>query len=507
MSAPFEFRIAVDGETLERFLADQNDVVGIQGPYGSGKTYAVVQKLVLNALRQPPHPTLRLRRRRTYVVRNTYDQIRRSVFKTWTTVLPPAHFGEPTGNGPFVQRIRIGDLDWEVVFLALDGTDDRAKLESAEPSDAWVNEARHLSWTTIKMLADRLGRFPPNEEEGCILPQLLLDTNAPPEDHPMVVMSGQRPMPDNIPEEDRARYVRPARWSFYVQPPAALEIRDADGNVTGYELNPARENQRFLPPDYYPRMLQGATRAEIRERVLNRPGTYADGKAVWPTFREETHVAKAPIAAVAGITLIIGVDFGRTPAAIFLQRVFGQWRALHEFLAEGMGARHFARLLKAEMALRFPEMTYAIFGDPAGENLAEADDISPFLMFRAEGLKILPAPTNDPAVRIGAVAEALNRMVDGKPGYLMSPTCVTLKAAMAGGYQFKRLQVSGMARYSDTPDKNRYSHPADGLQYGLIGGGEGAALLGRTGGVAGRPVTKPVVVPRPRGWRGILGRA
>ena len=500
MTAPWEFRVAVDGETLERFLADQNDVVGIQGPYGSGKTYAVVQKLVLNALRQPPNPKTGRRRRRTYVVRNTYDQIRRSVFKTWTTVLPPSIFGEPTGNGPFLQRIVVGDLDWEVVFLALDGTDDKAKLESAEPSDAWVNEARHLTWSTIKMLADRLGRFPPREEEGCILPQLLLDTNAPAEDHPMVVMSGQRPMPDNIPEEERARYIKPERWSFYVQPPAAIEIKDSEGNVTGYELNPARENQRFLPPDYYGRMLQGATRAEIRERVLNKPGTYADGKAVWPTFREETHVAKAPIEAVPGVTLIIGVDFGRTPAAIFLQRVFGQWRALHEFLGEGMGARPFARLLKAEMALRFPQMTYAIYGDPSGDNLAEADDISPFLMFRAEGLKILPASTNDPKVRQGAVEEVLNRMVDGRPGFLLSPTCLTLKAAMAGGYHFKRMQVSGLTRYSDQADKNRYSHPADALQYGLIGGGEGAALLGRTGGVAGLPVNKPTVVQRVRGW-------
>jgi hypothetical protein len=48
--------------------------------------------------------------------------------------------------------------------------------------------------------------------------------------------------------------------------------------------------------------------------------------------------------------------------------------------------------------------------------------------------------------------------------------------AFEGGYQYRRLQVSG-ERYTDTPNKNKYSHVSDALQYVLLGGGEGRQLL------------------------------
>jgi hypothetical protein len=499
-----------DGATLGRFMMSKAKLVYLQGPYGSGKSYVCCMKLLANALAQPLNPTTMRRRRVTYIVRETLDQLQRTTLPTWQKVLKPEIFGAPQGQRPMVQHITWGDLDWHVWFLALDGATDREKLESSEPSDAWANEGRHFRWETIKVLHDRIGRFPPYTEEGCFNPQLLIDSNAAPEDHPLTVLSGQAPMPDGLSEEDRTRYVAPLpvdgkeQWEFFVQPPAAIEKFDAEGRVTGYELNPARENQKFLDPDYYPRLLLGATKAEIRERVLNKPGVYRKGRPVWPQFRAEVHVAPAPLEAIPGHPIIVGVDFGRTPAAICGQQVFGQWRVLRELVAEGTGARAFARMLKASLAEWFPEMTFAIYGDPSGENLEQSDDISPFLMFRAEGLKILPAPTNDPAVRIGAVDEAMRSMIEGRPGFYVSPACRVLIAACAGGYEFRRLQVAGMERYSDQPDKNRYSHPADGCQYMVLGGGGGAALLGRTG-ATGRPRVVPTVVSRERGW-GKFGR-
>jgi hypothetical protein len=41
-----------------------------------------------------------------------------------------------------------------------------------------------------------------------------------------------------------------------------------------------------------------------------------------------------------------------------------------------------------------------------------------------------------------------------------------------GGYRYRKLQVSGGERYSDEPEKNKYSHPHDALQYLLLGAGE-----------------------------------
>ena len=39
------------------------------------------------------------------------------------------------------------------------------------------------------------------------------------------------------------------------------------------------------------------------------------------------------------------------------------------------------------------------------------------------------------------------------------------------------MQVSG-ERYDDKPDKNRFSHIHDALQYLMLGGGEGRLVLG-----------------------------
>ena len=45
-----------------------------------------------------------------------------------------------------------------------------------------------------------------------------------------------------------------------------------------------------------------------------------------------------------------------------------------------------------------------------------------------------------------------------------------------GGYQYKRMEVSG-ERYADKPDKNMFSHIHDALQYLMLGAGEGRALM------------------------------
>jgi hypothetical protein len=67
-------------------------------------------------------------------------------------------------------------------------------------------------------------------------------------------------------------------------------------------------------------------------------------------------------------------------------------------------------------------------------------------------------------------------MVDGKPAFLIDRRCQQLIKGFEGGYQYKRMEVSG-ERYADKPDKNMYSHIHDALQYMMLGAGEGRALM------------------------------
>ena len=88
-----------------------------------------------------------------------------------------------------------------------------------------------------------------------------------------------------------------------------------------------------------------------------------------------------------------------------------------------------------------------------------------------------PTTSNDVSLRIESVATVLNRMVDGQSGILIDFRCKELVKGFEGGYQYRRLQVSG-ERYEDKPLKDRYSHIHDAMQYLMLGAGEGRQVLG-----------------------------
>ena len=59
---------------------------------------------------------------------------------------------------------------------------------------------------------------------------------------------------------------------------------------------------------------------------------------------------------------------------------------------------------------------------------------------------------------------------------LIDKSCKHLIKGFEGGYQYRRMQVSG-ERYDEKPDKNHYSHIHDALQYLLLGAGEGKQIV------------------------------
>jgi hypothetical protein len=68
-------------------------------------------------------------------------------------------------------------------------------------------------------------------------------------------------------------------------------------------------------------------------------------------------------------------------------------------------------------------------------------------------------------------------MIDGRPGFMLSPRCRMLRKALKGGYCYKRVQVVGDDRFHEKPDKNRYSHVAEGCEYMVLGAGEGVGVI------------------------------
>ena len=440
--------------TLHRFHHSDAFVRGCRGPIGSGKSTACVIEIVRRAAMQAPGVD-GVRRSRWVVVRNTYVELRDTTMKTFDDWCGWMGTWKHAEN---CFLLKDGDVECEVLFRALDRPNDVKKLLSLELTGAWINEAREIPRSVMDMVQGRVGRYPSKLAGGPTWYGLIMDTNPPDNDHWWYTLF----------EEEH-----PEGWEQFVQP----------GGLTEHA-----ENIEFLPGgvDYYKRLMPGKDEEWIKVYVHGEYGMVMDGKPIHPNYREALHCQD--LQPLKGKPIIVGMDFGLTPAAVFVQRdAMGRWIVLDELVTEDMGAKRFGELIVNHLNHNYAGFKYRAWGDPAGVQRSQTDEKTVFQILRTAGLQCSKAPTNDFMKRVESVNQALSRLVDGHAGLRVSTRCTRLRKALAGGYCYKRLQVSGEDRFRDVPDKNMHSHVAESLQYALIGEGEGANLL-KHGGEAFRPV-------------------
>ncbi len=441
------------GPTVERFHASDAFVRCLMGPFGSGKSSAACMEIMRRAGEQRPAPDGK-RYSRWAIIRNTYPELKLTTLKTWDQWVS-SHTGKTNHNPPITYKLQTQDIDLEVIFLALDDESDVKKLLSLELTGAWVNEAREIPKSIFDGLTGRVGRYPSKAQGGASWSGIILDTNPPPDDHFIF-------------------------RTFEVERPAGYEIFKQPSG-----LSPEAENVENLPGGraYYTRMAAGKDADWIKVYVHGEYGRLIEGRAVYHNFRDAVHVAPAPLQAVPELPLLIGVDFGRTPAALIGQRLpDGRWHILSEVVTDDMGVIRFADLLTAHVATRYPGLTVGgIWADPAGSIRSQIDDQTAIAVLAEHtGWKVRPAPgENDVTLRVEVWLAALGRLVDGKPGVLISPDCEVFRKACGGGYCYKLMRTASGARYTEQPDKNRFSHIADAGQYLLLGGGEADVVMNR----------------------------
>ena len=148
-----------DGNTLKAFLKGNEFFRGLRGPVGSGKSVACCIEVLRRALQQEKNAQGK-RKSRWAVIRNTNPQLKTTTIKTWLDWFPEQEWGTFSWSVPYTHRINVGELDLEVIFLALDRPEDVKKLLSLELTGVWVNEARELPKSIIDACTMRVGRFP-----------------------------------------------------------------------------------------------------------------------------------------------------------------------------------------------------------------------------------------------------------------------------------------------------------------------------------------------------------
>jgi len=427
-------------KTITDFMLDNSKVRLIIGPYGSGKTTGCIMELMRRAMMEFPDAN-NVRRTRFVVVRNTAQQLRQTILEDIRKWLSPAmtyrvtdstvqfRFSHPTQG-------RI-ESDW--MLIPLDKPEDQQRLLSLNITGGWVSEFREIPIRVVEALLGRCGRYVPIGVKGNAWHGVIGESNPPDEDSEWY---------------NKLEIERPPTWKLFKQPGG---------------MDPAAENKEpgRLPPGYYEDLIASNNPDWVDVHVHAKYGKSLSGQAVFrASFKPDFHVTYNPLKPIPSLPLMIGQDFGRTPAALIGQ-VDNRGRLLifNEATSVDMGIEQFATsTLRPLMFNHFTGLGSFMVADPTGKDKGQVTEESPFDALKRLGFKVYGAPTNDLEPRIRAVEQLLLRQIDGGPMLLIDGgNCPTLVQAMKFHYRYKRKQNLEL---EEKPEKTHpWSDIVDCLQY------------------------------------------
>lgn len=431
-----------DVPTLRRFALCNKRVKAAMGPFGSGKSSAMVMEIIRRANEQEPGPD-GIRRSRWAVVRNSYLQLKDTTIKTFHDWFPPAVFGEYRVTDHTYIITKFPNVQLEVLFRALDRPDQVSNLLSLEVTGAWFNEVREIPWTIIDAMDSRIGRYPSGRDGGPSWYGIIMDTN-PPDDSSEFYNMFEVEKPDD--------------WEVFKQP-SGLSVH--------------AENVKNLPKKYYENLSKGKSPMYTRVYIHGQYGFFMAGKPVYQTFRDNIHVAPHILQPSSGLDVLLGFDFGLQPSCTIAQVTpVGQLRILDELVSNGMGIKQFCNnQLLPLLRTKYSGLNVMGYGDPSGIARMPTDESTCFEVLQGSEIgltNVIPASTNAIVARVGAVERFLNSMYMGEPGFILSPNCAFIRKALNGAYYYEKDKKTINVRGGDTklvPCKNFFSHISNSLEY------------------------------------------
>lgn len=450
------------GPVATAFMNSMARRQAIQGPIGSGKTRTVFTKLLFLAVAQKPSTLDGVRKFKACVVHQTYRQLWRATIPSWWKTMPQDQ-GVWTGakDGPATHKIEFilpdgSRVEFIIDFVAIGDRSAEDVLRGYEPTVVYLNEADLHHPDVYTYARGRAGRYPDMEEGGPTWYGLLMDFNAPEADswvEEKIINSAS----ENI--------------EYFCQPGG---------------MDAGAENLHNLTPTYYIDEMEDQEDWYIDRMIHSKLGFSRHGKVVWKEYNDRVHCASHDLLPVKGIPLILGADAGGTPAAVIGQKMpNGQMRWLDEVISpddDFTGPTVFSSALNEMLKDRYEGFKIASAGaDPSAEFGGDEEDLCWLDMVRSETkLSWRPAQTNALSPRFEAVRRPLKKLIDGRdPALLISPRCKILRKGLANGYRFKKRETGGTVTYSPEPEKNKWSHVCEALQYGVMVASSYSEVMGR----------------------------
>ena len=426
--------------TVRDFMVSESIMRVIIGPLGSGKSMGALMELFRRACEQAPDAQ-GIRPSRMVLVRNSAAQLRETTLADATQYFPFARWKVSTATMEFRLPLPDGTIvysDW--LFLPLERPEDTRKLLSLNLTGGFIEECREIRYDVVAALMGRLGRYP-------------MKARVPPTWEGILCASN--PWSEGSDWHDHLVLNRPDDWDLFIQPGG---------------MEPEAENTEHLPDGYYDRLMHGHSQSWIDVHVHAQFGEDPSGQTVYRgSFDNSYHITHNDLVCNTQRPVIVGIDFGRTGAAIIGQEsMTGQLLCLKELISEDVGLEGFLDLIVLPyLREHFWNCRIFFVGDPAGAQRSQLSEESAFQVMERYGLEAVPAPTNSIAERVRSVERRLLESRGRHPAILIDALgCPTLIKALQYGYRYRRKREGEL---NDLPEKNDASHPVDALQYLSLG--------------------------------------
>ncbi|UZE47923.1 hypothetical protein ONR75_24105 [Rhodopseudomonas sp. P2A-2r] len=454
----------------DAYILGTHAVSVICGPVGSGKTIASEKKGLVEAQRIYPGSD----GVRRYVLgnfRQKYDALWKAAIPSHWKLFPKDFAGSHwSGASPRAARHDLyfddafGRIHMTTQFLAHGEDADPDDLRGLEFTDVQLGEIDTLPEELLIGLGRAVGREPPREvtrRTG----RIFGDLNAP----------------------DVENWTYPTFWED--PPEGFMRYQQPGGMDEGAENLQAHGGDRA----YYEQIIAVNHKNPwyVRRMVHAKPGITRATDLVYDKFDEDLHVSKVPLQPEPALPVLVGVDGGLTPSAVYGQEMpDGQLRTLREIALERGGMDELAQAMLALEARDFRGCEFRTVCDPAmvaGEDKDVAHNSSDWeneqtisrgsdrqRLARKLGREVDLAKTNIASRRWDAVRDKI-----GPPGrqYLLDPSCKGLLRGKRQTYQFRKLQGSNdLSSVKPSFD----THVADAEQYMALECGTDAARKRRT---------------------------
>ena len=438
--------------TVSDYYLDDAPVSLIIGPIGSGKTLGSILKLDRLMYEQEPDDD-GIRRSRIAVIRNTSVELRDTTLKSFE-----GYYGDllKINSSNLTAIYEHDDVRCEFLFRALDKPGDMRKLLSLEITYAYLNELRELPKEALENVTSRLGRYPSkNGGPGATKAQAIADTNAFDNETWIYKLFIEN---------------RPKRWSLFLQPPALND----DNSV-----NLDAENLENLPYEYYRGQVDGKSKDYIEVMYKVKFIPLQTGKPVYTEYNDSLHCIDHSLLAPPNkdLPLICGGDNGRWSGFLIGQLdPLGRLVVFDEMVSEDVNLTDFSKILASHMQQHYPGYKFESWLDPwAANTRGQVTDDTMFKVYNNASLNPRTSHTGSPVTMVEAVKTKFGKLLVGQPAILISSKCKNLRKGLNGGYEYKRVNVSG-DKYKDKPDKGIYSHICNAFEFLVDGTGASIEL-------------------------------